>query len=518
MTLHSFQPTAHSKAQSQTLFSCVLLPNNVKPNTTKMKKLGKPVLSWALALIVLFVTAIRCSDDKKSTPAPTQSIVALASANTNLTSLVAALSKFPDLVSTLSGTGNFTVFAPTNQAFTKLLADIGQTDINNVPDNVLKSILQYHVVSSAALKSTQLTAGNVNTVANENIAVTLNPIKLNGTVNVTTPDVLASNGVVHIVDAVLVNPTIAPVVGTVVAPAYFSKGFSILTAAVVKAGVLSALLDKTKQYTVFAPTNAAFIANLGASNEAAAISAVNALSQTTAADLLNFHVLSTEIKAGGIAVGTSSVTTIRATNNRAFVTKVGSAVTINNARVTTADIDVNNGVVHVIDAVLTPPVGDIVAVATSAANAANFNILVAALTKAGLVPTVQGTGPFTVFAPTDAAFLTLLSAVFGSNVDEPTALTFINNTISDTSTPINLPTLTSILTYHVVSGAAYSINLTNSQVLTTVKSGAPNTIVVGITGSAVTIDGSGSLPSTVAPANISATNGVVHVIDRVMQF
>jgi transforming growth factor-beta-induced protein len=324
--------------------------------------------------------------------------------------------------------------------------------------------------------------------------------------------------VVHIVDAVLVNPTIAPVVGTVVAPAYFSKGFSILTAAVVKAGVLSALLDKTKQYTVFAPTNAAFIANLGASNEAAAISAVNALSQTAAADLLNFHVLSTEIKAGGIAVGTSSVTTIRATNNRAFVTKVGSAVTINNARVTTADIDVNNGVVHVIDAVLTPPVGDIVAVATSAANAANFNILVAALTKAGLVPTVQGTGPFTVFAPTDAAFLTLLSAVFGSNVDEPTALTFINNTISDTSTPINLPTLTSILTYHVVSGAAYSINLTNSQVLTTVKSGAPNTIVVGITGSAVTIDGSGSLPSTVAPANISATNGVVHVIDRVMQF
>lgn len=192
---------------------------------------GKPVLSWALALIVLFVTAIRCSDDKK-TPVPTQNIVALASANTNLSSLVAALSKFPDLVSTLSGSGNFTVFAPTNQAFTALLAARGQTDINNVPDDVLKSILQYHVVTSGAVRSTQLTAGNVNTAANENIAVTINPIKLNTNTNVTAADVLASNGVVHIIDQVLVNPSILPTVGTIYAPAYFNKDFSTLVAAV----------------------------------------------------------------------------------------------------------------------------------------------------------------------------------------------------------------------------------------------------------------------------------------------
>lgn len=192
---------------------------------------GKPVLSWALALIVLFVTAIRCSDDKK-TPVPTQNIVALASANTNLSSLVAALSKFPDLVSTLSGSGNFTVFAPTNQAFTALLAARGQTDINNVPDDVLKSILQYHVVTSGAVRSTQLTVGNVNTAANENIAVTINPIKLNTNTNVTAADVLASNGVVHIIDQVLVNPSILPIVGTIYAPAYFNKDFSTLVAAI----------------------------------------------------------------------------------------------------------------------------------------------------------------------------------------------------------------------------------------------------------------------------------------------
>ena len=484
-----------------------------------MKKIGKPVLSWSLALTMLFVTSIRCSDDKKSTPAPTQSIVAIAQANSNLSTLVAALTKFPDLVSTLSGSGNFTVFAPTNQAFTTLLAAIGQTSIDNVPESVLKSILQYHVVSSAALKSTQLTAGNVNTVANETIAITLNPIKLNGNTNVTTADVLASNGVVHIVDAVLVNPSILPIVGTVVAPAYFSKTFSILTAAVVRGGVLSTLIDKTKQYTVFAPTNTAFIGYLGASSEAAAITSVNGLAPTAVADLLTFHVLGTEVKAGPIAAGTSGVTTIRATNNRAFVTKTGSAVTINNARVTTADVDVSNGVVHVIDAVLTPPVGDIVAVATASPNT-SFNILVAALTKAGLVPTVQGAGPLTVFAPTDDAFLVLLrsAAFFNDPTLSETAVINYIGTMTDGSTPLALNTLTDVLTYHVVSGAAYSINLTNNQVLTTVKSAAPNTITVGISPSAVTIDGLGSTPSTVTPANISATNGVVHVIDRVMLF
>lgn len=252
---------------------------------------GKPVLSWALALIVLFVTAIRCSDDKK-TPVPTQNIVALASANTNLSSLVAALSKFPDLVSTLSGSGNFTVFAPTNQAFTALLAAIGQTDINNVPDDVLKSILQYHVVTSGAVRSTQLTAGNVNTAANENIAVTINPIKLNTNTNVTTADVLASNGVVHIIDQVLVNPSILPIVGTIYAPAYFNKDFSTLVAAVKGASqsTRDLLLNSTKK-TLFAPNNAAFTA-----------AGITSLPTTAAAidAILAYHVLGSEVRAANL--------------------------------------------------------------------------------------------------------------------------------------------------------------------------------------------------------------------------
>jgi transforming growth factor-beta-induced protein len=461
--------------------------------------------------------AFSCSDDKKSDPTPTKNIVALAQGTPSLSTLAALLAKYPDLVTLLSGSTKYTVFAPTNDAFTAFLAAIGQTSADNIPADVLKKALQYHVVAGE-VKSTALTTSNVATAVGENIAVNVSSgVVLNTNTKVTTADQLASNGVVHIIDKVLIQPTVLPIVGTVAAPAYFNKGFSILTAAVVQGKLLTALLDGTKQYTVFAPTNDAFIAYLKVANEAAAITAVNGLDPAAVADILTFHVLGSEVKAAAIQTGTSPVTTIRSTNNKAFATKIGSTVTINNARVTTADVDASNGVVHVIDAVLTPPVGDIVAVATSTANASTFNILVASLTKASLVSTVQGTGPLTVFAPTDDAFLTLLrSAAFfnDANFTEDQVLTYIS-TMTNASTPLALNTLTEVLTYHVVPGAAYSINLTNNQVLTTAKSAAPNTLTVGV-GATVTIDGSGSSPSTVNPANISATNGVVHVINSVL--
>jgi transforming growth factor-beta-induced protein len=490
----------------------------MNPNQKNHFRLSVRFLAALLVAGFCFVS-FSCSEDAKPVVTPSKNIVALAQSTPSLSTLAALLGKYPDLVTLLSGTSKYTVFAPTNDAFTAFLGAIGQTSADNIPEDVLKKALQYHVVAGE-VKSTALTTGNVTTAVGENIAVNVSSgVVLNGVTKVTTADVSASNGVVHIIDKVLIQPTVLPVVGTVVAPAYFNKNFSILTAAVVQGKLLTALLDATKQYTVFAPTNDAFIAYLKVANEAAAITAVKGLAETAVADILTFHVLGSEVKSNAIVTG--PVTTIRSTNKIAFVNKTGSAVTINNARVTAVDVDASNGVVHVIDAVLTPPVGDIVAVATSAANASTFNILVAAVTKAGLVPTLQSAGPLTVFAPTDDAFLTLLrSASFfnNANLTEAQALDYINNTISnDASLPLTLSTLTSVLTYHVVSGSAYSINLTNNQVLTTVKSAAPNTLTVGV-GTTVTIDGSGSAPSTVNPANISATNGVVHVINSVLLF
>ena len=214
--------------------------------------------------MVVFVVPVMvgCDDDDDDDATPTENIVAIAQGQQNLSSLVAALTKFPDLVATLSGPGNFTVFAPTNDAFAALLSTIGQNNIDNVPEPVLRSLLQYHVVSSGAVFSNQLAAGNVATVNGESIAVTTSGgIRLNGSTSVATADVRASNGVVHIIDGVLVPPSISRFVNTVVEPAYFNKSFTTLIAAVSAASpsILNTLLNSSKK-TLFAPTNEAFTA------------------------------------------------------------------------------------------------------------------------------------------------------------------------------------------------------------------------------------------------------------------
>lgn len=305
---------------------------------------------------------------------------------------------------------------------------------------------------------------------------------------------------------------------TVLEIAVANSDFDVLEAAARKAGtdVLNVLGGST-QITVFAPTDAAFVAYLDVANEAAALTAVNGLSPSAAADLLTFHVIAgSEIKAEDIAAGTTTVTTARASNNKAFVTKSGANVTINNARVTTANVDASNGVIHIIDAVLAPPAGNIVSIATTGATAESFNLLATALTKANLVTALQGAGPFTVFAPDDVAFLALLRTLTGNaTLTEAQGIDAIN-AITATSDPLNLDELTNVLQYHVVpNAAAFSINLTNNQTITTLKANAPNQVTIAL-GSSVTVDGAASEPSTVALANVAATNGVIHVIDRVL--
>merc|ERR1712241_1302453 len=162
------------------------------------------------------------------------------------------------------------------------------------------------------------------------------------------------------------------------------------------------------------------------------------------------------------------------------VTKNDSTVKAGSAGVSTADISCSNGVIHVIDAVLLPPVPDIVEAAISAGN---FTVLVEALQTAGLVDALQGAGPFTVFAPTDAAFTALLD-----NLGVTKAELLARDDLAD------------ILKYHVVSGSITSTDL------------APMQDVITLEGSQLTVAKDGSTVKAgsagVSTADISCSNGV----------
>ncbi len=451
----------------------------------------------AVAFLALCLVSVSCDNDDDSTPLPTQSIVEVAQGNSDLTSLVSALIKFPDLVATLSGPETFTVFAPSNQAFTNLLAAVGQTSLNDVPEDVLKKILQYHVVASAAVKSTELTAGNVNTVANENIAVTLNPLKLNASTNVTTADVIATNGVIHIVDAVLVNPSIAPIVGTIVAPAYFNKNFTTLIAAVNAASptILTTLLSSSKK-TLFAPTNAAFVA--------AGITTLP--NQATLDAVLTYHVINSEVRAANLPSNTAPVNSeITTLGGKFYLSNRGTVGVFINGRtkVTQTDIIASNGVVHVIDRTLMPPSQTIAEIATALSNATSpqFTKLLQALsrTEASSLLTVAGdaTANITLFAPTDAAFA-------ASGIDLET---------------VNGNTLVSVLQKHIISspttvtGRVFSSDLVTGNVATLNGNVAINATALTVASGGVVANIQAATPALI---NVLGTNGVIHTIDKVL--
>ena len=264
--------------------------------------------------------------------------------------------------------------------------------------------------------------------------------------------------------------------------------FTLLEAAVVRAGLADAL--STGSLTVFAPTDAAF--------RAAGFADVNAINSTPVATLqavLQYHVIGSKVNAGAIQTGDNQVTKMLS-NVDAYITKNAGGVSINGALVTQADVNAANGVIHVIDAVILPPSQNIVELASGNEN---LTFLVAAVTRAGsgVVNALTAAGPLTVFAPTNAAFQAAgFPTIASIQAADPT-------------------TLASILTYHVVAARAFSTNLTNGAELTTVQGGKAKVTIIG---KAVSVLGNGNAASAsnVSIANILATNGVVHVIDRVL--
>jgi len=288
------------------------------------------------------------------------------------------------------------------------------------------------------------------------------------------------------------NPTIPPpqnIVDLVVS----GNQFTLLEAAVTRAGLVTTL-SGNGPFTVFAPTDDAFRA-AGFADAAA----INSASVATLTNILLYHVVSgTAVASSAIPTAQTSYPTSVSGNAPIFVTKASSgSVSVNNARVQQADVQATNGVVHVIDRVLMPPAGNVLQLAAADPQ---LSLLVAAAQRGGTAVTgaLGGTTPITVFAPTNAAFNAAGFADVAAINAAPVA------------------TLTAVLTNHVVAPArAYSPTLVNGPVTT--FGGGSVTVAVG-SNNAVTLlsRGNGTNVSTVTTADINATNGVIHKIDRVL--
>lgn len=300
----------------------------------------KKLMSLLLSLVLFMGIPVYAAD---------QDIVEIAVGNQDFSILAAALQK-AELVGALQGDGPFTVFAPTNAAFEKLLAGLGITaqDLLNHPQ--LKEVLLYHVVSGKVLSTDLQNGMTAPTLSGESIKVDLSSgVKINAS-SVTTADVMAKNGVIHIIDTVLVPSTFKlnpepEKPGTVVDIALSSSDFSILVAALQKADLVGAL-QGDGPFTVFAPTNAAFEKLLAALG----ISASDLLAQPDLAKVLLYHVVSGKVMSADLSNGLEAPTL----NGEKVKFDLSAGVKVNQSNVVTADLEAGNGVIHVIDTVLVP--------------------------------------------------------------------------------------------------------------------------------------------------------------------
>ncbi|MFT5203735.1 MAG: transforming growth factor-beta-induced protein [Candidatus Aldehydirespiratoraceae bacterium] len=344
--------------------------------------MSKRFLRLLSALLAFSLLAAACGDDDEvdssdttTTEAPDDdmadedmaaepgTIVDVAVAN-DFTTLVAAV-QAAGLVETLSGEGPFTVFAPTDEAFAAALESLGLTAEELLASDDLASILTYHVVAGEVDAATAISLDGQSAVtvngAEINISVVDGSVVINDTATVIAADVEASNGIVHVIDAVLLPPADdmaedddmaeeeAAEPGTIVDVAV-ANDFTTLVAAVQAAGLVETLSGEGP-FTVFAPTDEAFAAAL----ESLGLTAEELLASDDLASILTYHVVAGEVDAAtAISLdGQSAVTVNGAEINISVVD--GSVVINDTATVIAADVEASNGIVHVIDAVLLPP-------------------------------------------------------------------------------------------------------------------------------------------------------------------
>ncbi len=388
-------------------------------------------------------------------------------------SLVAAVVQ-ADLLATLQGPGPFTVFAPTDQAFSDAGIDLGALD---TPEGkaTLSDILLYHVVSGEVPAEDVTDCMSANAVNGQPLSFTVgDSVKVNDA-TVSSTDVITTNGLIHVIDKVLM-PSDTP--NDIPRTAQCTGVHNSLVAGVVQAELLETL-QGSGPFTLFAPTDQAFA---DAGIDLAALDTPEG--KAALSDILLYHVVSGEVPAANV----TDCMTATAVNGQTLAFTVNGGVMVNGASVTTADVATSNGIIHVIDKVLSPTdsPNDI---PRTAQCTGIHNSLVSAVIQAELLETLQGTGPFTLFAPTDQAF-----------ADAGIDLTALD-------TPEGKAALTDILLYHVIAGNVPSSAVTECLTANTIN-GSP--IAFTVSDSVMVND------ATVTLADVNTSNGVIHVIDKVL--
>jgi transforming growth factor-beta-induced protein len=424
-------------------------------------------------------------------PAPTAAPLATAEAAKDIVDTAVAAGSFKTLVAAvqaaglvdaLKGDGPFTVFAPGDEAFAKLPA--GTVEALLKDPQALGNILKYHVVAGKVMAADVVKLTEAETLLGKKITIKVDggKVMVDGA-NVVTTDIETSNGVIHVIDSVILPP--ADKAGKdIVDTAIGAGSFKTLVAAVEAAGLVDALKGNGP-FTVFAPTDEAF-----AALPAGTVEGLLKDPETLKAILL-YHVVEGKV----LAADAAKLTEANTLNGAAIkISAADGKVMINDAEVVSADVMASNGVIHVINKVILPPADDAMMedkqdiVDTTIADG-RFKTLVAAVQAAGLVDALKADGPLTVFAPTDDAFAKLPAGTVEALLKDPKALG-------------------DILKYHVVSGKIMAAEVAKHGSLTTLLGqDAP----IKLEGGKVYIAG-----AQVIITDIETSNGVIHVIDTVM--
>jgi transforming growth factor-beta-induced protein len=288
--------------------------------------------------------------------------------------------------------------------------------------------------------------------------------------------------------------------GTIVDVASANPDFSSLVAAVQKAGLAGALSDTSKQYTVFAPTNAAFAALLSSLG----VSGLDALSAEQLKPILLYHVLGMRVEAAAATTAAQGNQKVTALGGKIQLSLQGSTIRLDaRASVVTADVKASNGVIHAIDQVILPSALDIVTTDTRFSSlAAAATLADTAMPSPNLITTLDNDAlpsRVTIFAPTNDAFTALVTALKGNDNGATTGITALTSFRPDQVVPV--------LAYHVLPATVFAKDVPASAKVDSLG----GKVAVAKSGSSVTVDG-----VSVVIADIVASNAVIHVISGVL--